>query len=152
VKSSITLLLLCSLSANQAFAWGRYEGGWRPERRDPVVVHKVYVEHRHGGCVGCGAGVAAIAGLVTGAIIGAAVAGSSSPPPEVIETPPPVVIQAPPPVVYAGPPIGSEVAMLPPGCGNANVNGVTYYTCSGIWYQPFFGGNGVYYTVVPQPY
>jgi hypothetical protein len=148
-------LILAFLPIQNAMAWGQFD---RPEhdvhwaRQNPVVVHNVYVHHDVGGCVGCGVGVAAVAGLIGGAIIGAAVAGSAPPPPLVYETPPPVVIQAPPPVyIQAGPPIGSEVAVLPPGCGNMNVNGVQYYRCGGVWYQPFFGGGGVYYTVVPSP-
>jgi hypothetical protein len=32
-----------------------------------------------------------------------------------------------------------------------NVNGQQLYQCGPTWYQPFFGGNGVYYTVVQAP-
>jgi hypothetical protein len=31
------------------------------------------------------------------------------------------------------------------------VNGGNFYQCGPVWYQPYFGGNGVYYTVVPNP-
>jgi hypothetical protein len=132
------------LSANQAGAWGRFPGGAHPAyggawaHRDPVVVHNTYVNRGGGGCVGCGIGVAAVAGLVGGAIIGAAIAGNEPPP-------------QPTTVIVQGPPMGSQVAVLPPGCASMNINGGQYYQCGPYWYQPFFGGNGVYYTLVPTP-
>lgn len=156
IQTALTIVTLLVPTAN-AFAWGRVVGGVHPARPGavwarprPVAVHNVYVAHR-GGCYGCGAGFAAVAGLAAGAIVGAAIASSAPPP--VYAAPAPVVVEAPPPpvIVAAGPPIGAEVAALPPGCVTMNVNGATYYQCGPTWYQPYFGGNAVYYTVVPTP-
>jgi hypothetical protein len=130
------LVLAAGYPLHFAFAWGRYPGGYHPPHQNPVVVHRGYVEHGPRGCVGCGVGAAVVGGLVGGAIVGGIVAGSAPPPPT-------YVIQAPPP--------GTEVAVLPAGCTPMNVNGGTYYQCGPVWYQPFFGGNGVYYNVVPAP-
>ncbi len=140
------------LSPQGALGWGRFPGGYHPDHGarwvhpGPVVVHRAYVDHVHdGGCVGCGVGTAAVAGILAGVAAGAVIAGSQPPPP-------PVVVEGPPPVVLqAGPPIGTQFATLPPGCQSMNVNGVVLYQCGPTWYQPSFGGNGVYYTVVPAP-
>jgi hypothetical protein len=123
-----------------AYAWGRFEGGYHPYRRSPVIVHNTYVRGG-GGCVGCGA--AAVVGLVGGALVGAAIVANSQP-----RT---VIVEQPQTVVVAQPAYGTQVAMLPPGCGNMNINGATYYRCNNYWYQPYMGGNGVYYTMVPPP-
>jgi hypothetical protein len=32
-----------------------------------------------------------------------------------------------------------------------NVNGASYFQCGPAWYQPYVGGNGVYYVAVPAP-
>lgn len=148
--AAVTAFLCLVLPVQSVFAWGRFEGGVHPRyephyRRDPVVVHDVYVHRRVGGCVGCGVGAAAVAGLVTGAIVGAAIAANSQPTTIVEEAPPPQ------PVMVAQPPYGAQIAALPPGCAQMNVNGVTYYQCQQYWYQPYMGGNGVYYTLVPAP-
>ena len=162
--ASAAVLMSTVMPIENAHAWGRFDGGDHPAfnkryvREKPVVIHNNYVNHDshdhdpHGGCAGCGFGVAAVAGLVSGVIIGSAIAnsGDQGPPPEVVEAPQPVIVQAPPQYVQ-GLPLGTEVSSLPPGCANMNVNGATYYQCGPIWYQPFFGGNGVYYTVVQAP-
>jgi hypothetical protein len=44
-----------------------------------------------------------------------------------------------------------QVAALPPGCASMMINNTQYYQCGPTWYQPFFGGNGVYYQIVPTP-
>ncbi len=159
-KAILALFIVSSFfPMNQAKAWGRYEGGDHPdynhryERDHPVVVHHTIVEHAGPptGCLGCGVGIAAVAGLVGGIIIGSAIANHPAP---VVEQAQPqtIVVQAPPQtVVVQGPAIGSEVSSLPPNCTNVTVNGGTYYQCGPIWYQPFFGGNGVYYTVIQAP-
>jgi hypothetical protein len=150
---SITLAsvaISAALPIQNAQAWGRFDGGHHPTygggwaRPNPVVVHNTYVRGGGGGCIGCGIGAAAVAGLVGGVIIGSALA--SPPPPQTV-----IVNQAPQAIVVQGPPIGAQVPVLPPGCANMNVNGATLYQCGGIWYQPFFGGNGVYYSVVQAP-
>jgi hypothetical protein len=158
--ASVVMMIGSLLSANQASAWGRFDGGHHPvygggwAHRSPVVVHNTYVNRGGGGCVGCGIGGLAVAGLVGGAILGAAIVGANSPPP-----PPPTVIyqqsepmyQQSAPVVVQGPAVGQQVSILPPGCNSMNINGGQYYQCGAYWYQPFFGGNGVYYTMVPTP-
>ncbi|MCU0807807.1 MAG: hypothetical protein MUC53_07615 [Candidatus Contendobacter sp.] len=101
-----------------------------------------------GGCWGCTTGYSAGAvaaagavGLAAGAAIGSAAASADN------ST---VVVQQP--VYVTGPAIGSEVVALPGGCNSVMANDVRYYNCSGSFYQPHFGSNGVYYTVVPSPF
>ena len=99
-----------------------------------------------GGCWGCTAGYSAGAvaaagavGLAAGAALGAAASS------------PTVGVQQP--VYVTGPAIGSEVFALPGGgCSSVNANGITYYNCGSSYYQPHFGSNGVYYTVVASPF
>jgi len=105
--------------------------------------HPAYVG---GGCWGCTTGYSAGAvaaagavGLAAGAAIGSAAAS------------PTVVVQQP--VYVTGPAIGSEVFALPgSGCNSLGANGITYYNCGSSYYQPHFGSNGVYYTVVANPF
>lgn len=107
------------------------------------------------GGVSTGTAVAAgMAGLAAGAMIGSAVARANTP--TVVVAPTPVYAApyyvAPPPVVVApAAPIGSIYYSLPPGVQSAYINGVQYYVLGGIYYRPFFGSNGVYYQVVPNP-
>lgn len=145
-------LLILSLAPGQfARAWGNFDGGHHPAyggqwaHHDPVVIHNTYVSRGGGGCIGCGAGAVAVAGLVGGAIIGAAIVSNAQPRTVVVQQAPTTV------VVQGGYPPGTEMAALPGGCASMNVNGVNYYQCGPTWFQPFFGGNGVYYTVVPAP-
>jgi hypothetical protein len=144
-----SLLTIMSMPLQNAHAWGRFDGGYHPDynrhfHHDPVVIHREYIEHRgRGGCIGCGA--AAVVGLLGGAIIGASIAANQ--PAETV-----VVEQAPPPqVIVEAPPYGSQYPNLPYGCSNMNINGATYYRCNQQWFQPYMGGNGVYYTLVPPP-
>jgi hypothetical protein len=59
----------------------------------------------------------------------------------------------PEPVYVTGPAIGSEVFALPGGgCNSVSANGIRYYNCGSAYYQPHFGSNGVYYTVVANPF
>jgi hypothetical protein len=46
---------------------------------------------------------------------------------------------------------GTTVYALPTGCGTVVVNGISYYSCDGTWYQPQFVGTTVEYTVVAPP-
>ena len=77
-------------------------------------------------------------GLAAGAAIGSAASS------------PTVVVQQP--VYVSGPAIGSEVMALPGSCNSVSAGGTTYYNCGDAYYQPHFGSNGVYYTVVPNPF
>jgi hypothetical protein len=80
---------------------------------------------------------AAAVGVAAGVVVGSAVAASSQPQTVVVQPPPAAAVPAPPAV-------GSVVTVLPSGC--ASVGG--RYQCGSVWYQPYFGGNGVYYQVV----
>ena len=46
---------------------------------------------------------------------------------------------------------GTVYPVLPAGCAYNPYRGATYYTCNGAWFQPAYGANGMYYTVVPVP-
>jgi hypothetical protein len=48
--------------------------------------------------------------------------------------------------------MGAVLYNLPYGAQPITVAGQQYYTLGGAYYRPFFGGNGVYYQVVPAPY
>jgi hypothetical protein len=49
--------------------------------------------------------------------------------------------------------MGAIYAALPSGCSTSTIPVVdtTYYVCGNTWFQPSYGANGVYYTVVPAP-
>jgi hypothetical protein len=49
------------------------------------------------------------------------------------------------------PAIGAIYYSVPYGAQPMTIRGQQYYFLGGAYYQPFFGGNGVYYQVVPQP-
>jgi hypothetical protein len=108
----------------------------------------------HGGwsCGGVSTGTAVAAGLTglaAGAIIGSSIARANTPTYVVGSAP---VVYAPAPVVLApSVPIGSIYYSLPYGVQSANINGVQYYVLGGTYYRPYFGNNGVYYQVVPNP-
>jgi hypothetical protein len=126
-------------------AWHRagWGGAWHGAAWHGWGYHGAAVYH--GGCWGCagaaGAAVAAGAvGLAAGAAIGSAAAAASTPT---------VVVQQP--VYVASPAIGTQVVTLPSNCRSTRVTAVTYYDCGGVYYQPRFGSNGVYYTVVRKP-
>jgi len=53
-----------------------------------------------------------------------------------------------PPASYS---MGVNYAALPAGSMSINKGGTTYYLSGNTWFQPSFGANGVYYTVVPAP-
>jgi hypothetical protein len=127
--------------------WGGYHG---------VAVGGAYW---HGGyhCCGVSTGTAVaagFAGLAAGAAVGSAVARASTPAYVVAPTPvyaAPYYYAAPPVVVPPTAPIGSIYYSLPPGAQSANINGTQYYVAGSTYYRPYFGNNGVYYQVVPNP-
>jgi hypothetical protein len=47
--------------------------------------------------------------------------------------------------------MGAIYAALPSGCVASPGLDTTYYMCGNTWFQPSYGANGVYYTVVPAP-
>ncbi|MCC8992092.1 MAG: hypothetical protein LM550_00015 [Candidatus Contendobacter sp.] len=118
-----------------------YGGAYHAGYGGGAYYHPAYAA---GGCWGCVSNAGAVAaagvvGLAAGAAIGSAAASS-----------PTVVVQQP--VYVTGPAIGSEVFALPGGCSSVSANGITYYNCGSAYYQPHFGSNGVYYTVVSSPF
>jgi hypothetical protein len=40
---------------------------------------------------------------------------------------------------------------LPPDCQQVVLNGITYYLCDGVYYQPYIDGGQTEYLVVPNP-
>ena len=86
---------------------------------------------------------AAAVGVAAGAVAGAAVASAQ---PHyystTVVTPPPAPAPAPAPAT--APAVGTVVTTLPSGCTESGGR----YQCGSLWYQPYFGGNGVYYQVV----
>ena len=120
-----------------------YGGAYHAGYGGGAYYHPTYAA---GGCWGCTTGysggavaAAGAVGLMAGAAIGSAAAS------------PTVVMQQP--VYVSGPAIGTEVFALPGGgCSSVNANGITYYNCGSAYYQPHFGSNGVYYTVVANPF
>ena len=84
---------------------------------------------------------AAAVGVAAGAVAGAAASSAynyTAPPPST------VVVQQAPAAPPAPPAVGTVVTTLPSGC----VTSGNRYQCGSVWYQPYFGGNGVYYQVV----
>lgn len=53
--------------------------------------------------------------------------------------------------VAAGLAFGATVAMLPSGCSTVVVGGIGYSQCGSTWYQPYYSGTTVQYTVVMPP-
>jgi hypothetical protein len=89
-----------------------------------------------GGCYNCGVSAGAVAaGVAVGAVAGAAVATAATRP----------VVVAP---AY---PVGVNYSVLPPAAVVSSIGGVTYYNVGPTWFRPYYGANGVYYTVVPAP-
>jgi hypothetical protein len=119
--------------------------------------HPTYGACWHGGW-GCGgvstgtAVAAGVAGLAVGAAVGSAVARANTPTYVVAPTYATPYYGAPPPVYVApGASIGSIYYSLPYGAQSAYINGAQYYVLNGSYYKPYFGNNGVYYQVVPNP-
>ena len=96
-------------------------GGYAPYHA-PVAV-----PYYHAGCYDCAGAVAA--GAVVGVAAGAAVANANR-------------------AVY---PMGVSYARVPAGAVMVNRFGVDYYQVGDSWFRPFYGANGVYYTVVGAP-
>jgi hypothetical protein len=129
----------------------------------PTPTH-AWVAYRHAGwggccwhagysCGGVSTGTAVAAGFA-GLAVGAAVARPYAPAGVVASTPvypAPYYYTAPPVVVAPSAPIGSVYYSLPAGAQSANINGTQYYVLGGTYYRPYFGSNGVYYQVVPNP-
>jgi len=115
-------------------------------------------------CYNCGgwstAGAAA-AGVAVGMVAGAAVASASASANTTAaynagvaagaaSKPTTVIINNPTPSTTFS--TGAVYAVLPAGATVVNQAGSTYYVSGNTWFQPAYGANGVYYTVVPTPY
>jgi hypothetical protein len=50
--------------------------------------------------------------------------------------------------IVMAPPVGAVVTYLPDGCTATNSNGVQYFECSGVVYQPFYQNGDVVFQVV----
>ncbi len=61
------------------------------------------------------------------------------------------VVAAPVAVAATGVAVGATVVSLPSACSSVVVNGVTYYNCSGTYYQPVYDGPNLVYVVVQPP-
>jgi hypothetical protein len=81
-------------------------------------------------------------GVTAGAVAGAVSRSYYPPPPSTVIVTPPPAAPAPAPAPTA---VGSVVTTLPSGCVSAAGG---RYQCGSVWYQPYFGSNGVYYQVV----
>jgi hypothetical protein len=100
-------------------------------------------------CGGVSTGTAVAAG-VAGLAVGAAIANANKP--TVVVAPVYPGYYVPPPVVVVPTaPIGSIYYSVPYGAQSAYINGIQYYVLGATYYRPFFGSNGVYYQVVPNP-
>jgi hypothetical protein len=78
---------------------------------------------------------AATVGAVAGATAGAAAQAQAQ-------------ARAPAPVVLT---VGTTLAVLPAGCGTAQVGATTYYRCGEAWLRPSMQGTSVVYLVVAPP-
>ncbi len=156
ILSLVAVTLAMPLQSNAWVSYGRTTYGYGHVSYGHVTYgHVGYAGGWSCGGVSTGTAVAAgVAGLATGAMIGAAVAK----PAPVVVAPAPIVVApapyvvAPPPVVVAPvAPVGSIYYSLPGGVQSATINGTQYYVYGSTYYRPYFGNNGVYYQVVPSP-
>lgn len=106
---------------------GGYNGGYRPPAYGAGYRGGAY--YGNNGYSGGQVAGAAVAGLAVGAAIGSSAARNSAPTTQVV-----------------------VVNSLPAGCVTVVSGSTQYYQCGSTWYQPNFGGNGVYYQPVPALY
>lgn len=130
-----------------------YYGGTYNTYHPPVTVNTTYEE----GCNDCGgwsaAGAAAV-GLAAGVAVGAAVASNDEAVVNSTNT-----TNAYDAGVAAGvaaastsAPVGAIYTTLPAtGCNPTTVDNTQLFNCGGVWFQPSYGANGVFYRVVPAP-
>jgi hypothetical protein len=116
----------------------RYYGG----AYGGAYVHSPAVVNGYYGGVGCWAcgGWGTAAGVAAGAVAGAAVTSAA------------VAGAAAGATAASGYyPVGAVYSALPPGCAYTPYGGLTYYSCYGSWFRPYYGANGTYYHVVGAP-
>ncbi len=85
------------------------------------------------GCYGCAAAAGAVVGVMAGSAVATAGMARASVP------------------ASGSWVMGMNYAALPAGSKQINTNGAVYYVNGSVWFQPAYGANGVYYTVVPTP-
>ncbi len=144
----ISLTSLTMSSDAEAY-WHGYRGGW----------HGGWAGGWHGGygwrggpgCWRCGGGwgpgPVIAAGVVGATAVG--VAAAEAAPPAYLQQAAPVVVESAPISTSSIPPIGSKFPALLPGCALAPRNGINFYQCEGFRMRPLYGGNNLYYRVVP---
>jgi hypothetical protein len=143
MKRSIIIGLLCATVAipTQSDGWVAVGGrGWGGAAWGGGCWHAGW------GCGGVSTGTAVAAGLA-GFAAGAAVGAATRP--AVVVAPAPVVVA--PTVIQIPPAIGAIYYSLPYGAQSTIIQGQQYYVLGSTFYRPYFGGNGVYYEVVPYP-
>ena len=97
-----------------------------------------------GGCYNCGGYYndnswnwgSFAAGAAVGVATTAAVAAATRPEPT---------------VVVAAPAVGSVVTALPGGCSTVGAGGAVVYSCSNVYYRPYYQGTTLVYQVVTYP-
>jgi hypothetical protein len=141
VGAAIVAALVGAMNANAWVAAARGGFGGHTVVAAGGGYHGAY--YHSNGCNGCGAAAGAVAGLAVGVAAGAAIADASHPTT--------VVVQQTTYAAQGNVPLGTQVAVVPPGSTNEVVNGVTYYQSGPTWYKPYYGSSGVYYEVVPAP-
>ena len=155
MKKLITLGLLCAILAIPI----RSDGWVAAGGRGWAVAGGGGCWHAGWGCGGVSTGTVVAAGAA-GFVAGATVVAATRP--AVVVAPAPVVVA---PVVTAPvytpivtspafqvpPAIGAIYYQLPYGAQSTTIHGQQYYLYGSFCYKPYFGGNGVYYEVVPYP-
>ncbi len=124
-----------------------YYGGYHGYAYHPPTTVNVYGT----GCYNCGGWGAAAAGAVVGVAAGAAIASSSESANTAAATSSAYSAGYAAGAANTAYALGAIYATLPAGCVATVVNGKTYDNCSGAWFQPSYGANGIYYRVVPAP-
>ena len=117
-----------------------------------MTVNTTYEE----GCDDCGgwsaAGAAAV-GLAAGAAVGVAVADNDAAVAATNNTNAyDAGVAAGVAAASTAAPAGAIYTTLPAtGCNPTTVDNTQLFNCGGVWFQPAYGANGVFYRVVPAP-
>ena len=128
----------------------------------PAYHPPVAVPYYSSTCSGCAAAAGAVVGVAAGAAVASANTAAATSNAYAQELPPaartrrrrPVPPTARGVATGAAPASGTwdgNYAALPAGSMAINKNGTTYYLNGNTWFQPAYGANGVYYTVVAAP-
>jgi hypothetical protein len=135
-----------------AYGDAHYGGAYyHPSAAAYAGYHPPVVVNSYGaGCYNCGgwatAGAAA-AGAAVGTLVGAAAASADT----AAATSDAYNAGVASGAASAAYVMGAVYPTIPTGCAMPSVGGTTYYLCGNTWFQPSYGANGVFYTVVPAP-